>query len=82
MPEASLLSLEPGAERPNILVLELLERESRGIGVDVLAPMRLHEVPGLSYFVHVVSLLNHRLKYLLVQKDDFLDFDSEVVLVG
>lgn len=81
LPKPSLFALEAGAERADILLFEFLKRKSGGVRVDVLAPMGLHQVPRLGYFSHVVALLNHPLKDLLIQKHDLLYFDSQVILV-
>lgn len=44
--------------------------------------MRLHQIPSLGDLADVVSFFNHGLEQLFIEEDDFLDLDSEVILIG
>lgn len=82
LPETALLALQPVTEGFDLLILELVDRQARGIPIDVLAPVRLQEVPLLGYLENIFALVDHRLVYLLVQLYQALDVHGQVVLVG
>jgi hypothetical protein len=54
-----LFTLQPGAERSDVVVLKLLERKPWRIRIDVLTPVRLHQIPLLCDFLKVFTFLDH-----------------------
>ena len=80
MSEPALFSFESRAEGSDVHVFQFLDWQTWGVRVDVLRPVRLHEVPRLDYFVQLVSASDVVFDSV-VQENDFFDFDCEVVFV-
>ena len=62
-------------------MFQLLQRQARRIRVDILTPMRLHNIPLSNYLVEILPLENHRLKYLFIERNYLLYLYGQIILI-